>query len=65
MTSTLDATRLRFIQRLDAMDQAGRNRLLRIEDAAELAALFQLAIAERYTDVAATIEVHGNGRGLY
>lgn len=59
-----DSVRLRFLHNLSEMTEWERNNLLRLEHEPELAALWSMAMRERLTDVAATIEVHADSRGV-
>lgn len=56
-----DASRLRFLRTLEALDEPARAHLLRIETEGELAQLFDLAMRNRMTGVAASIEVEADG----
>lgn len=48
-------SRLRFIRTLDTLHGEARAHLLRVETQDELGELFNLAVANGYTDVAASI----------
>ena len=53
----MNDSRLDFIRTLSTMDETGRDHLLRIETDDELAKLFDVALSNGFSDVAASIEV--------
>lgn len=57
--------RVRFLRRLTEMKHVERHRLLAIEQPDEIHVLWDVAMRERLTDIAATIETHANERGYF
>lgn len=60
-----DTKRLWFIKNLDGMSEGARAHLLSHESEAELRVLFNLAMANKFTDVAASIEVESDSRSVF
>jgi hypothetical protein len=60
-----EMVRVRFLRRLVPMTEQERTHLLKIETQHELRGMWETAMRERLTDVAATIEVLANSQGDY